>query len=137
VLFVDVRKDVAEYQPKVIGKLTLRTLLALLGGALASLGLSLYLYFVLGLYIEDYLYGAILISAAFLALGVLRPFHLPLERFIPLYIQHKATESRLLWKKDLSTYLPHRNKKRVHKRPIRAQEAYIPSKESTYGQRAL
>ncbi len=48
-LSVAVHKDVGEYQPKVIGKMTARTLVSIAGALGCSLLAGLYIYFVLRL----------------------------------------------------------------------------------------
>ena len=44
-----VHKDIAEYQPKVVGKMTGRTLISIVGALGVSVLTGVYLYFVLGL----------------------------------------------------------------------------------------
>lgn len=95
-LSVAVHKDVAEYQPKVISKLTLRTLVCIVGGSGSALLASLYLYFVWGLLIEDFMYVAMIVALPFWAAGFIRPAAMKLEEFIPLYLEHKLTRNVLL-----------------------------------------
>mgnify|MGYP000140451911 CR=1 FL=1 len=48
-LSVTVHKDIAEYQPKIVGKMTMRTLVSITGALSVSVLAGLYIYFVLGL----------------------------------------------------------------------------------------
>ena len=48
-LSVAVHKDIAEYQPKIVGKMTMRTLVSITGALSVSVLAGLYIYFVLGL----------------------------------------------------------------------------------------
>ena len=48
-LQIPIQKDIGEYQPKIIGKMTSRTLISIVGALGASVACGLYLYFVLGL----------------------------------------------------------------------------------------
>lgn len=54
-LSVTVHKDIAEYQPKVVGKMTGRTLISIVGALGVSVLTGVYLYFVLGLNPGDYM----------------------------------------------------------------------------------
>ena len=52
-LSVAVHKDIAEYQPKVVGKMTGRTLASIAGALGCSVLTGLYIYFVLGWNVGD------------------------------------------------------------------------------------
>ena len=52
-LSVAVHKDIAEYQPKIVGKMTMRTLVSITGALSVSVLTGLYIYFVLGLNVSD------------------------------------------------------------------------------------
>ena len=52
-LSVAVHKDIAEYQPKIVGKMTMRTLVSITGALSVSVLAGLYIYFVLGLNVSD------------------------------------------------------------------------------------
>lgn len=55
-LSVAVHKDIAEYQPKIVGKMTMRTLVSITGALSVSVLAGLYIYFVLGLNVSDCTY---------------------------------------------------------------------------------
>ena len=55
-LSVAVHKDIAEYQPKIVGKMTMRTLISITGALSVSVLAGLYIYFVLGLNVSDCTY---------------------------------------------------------------------------------
>ena len=61
-LSVAVHKDLGEYQPKIIGKMTARTLLCITGALGLSVLTGCYMYFVLGMNVTD---NMIIIYAAF------------------------------------------------------------------------
>ena len=50
---VAVLKDIAEDQPKIVGKMTMRTLVSITGALSVSVLAGLYIYFVLGLNVSD------------------------------------------------------------------------------------
>ena len=79
-LSVAVHKDIAEYQPKIIGKLTLRTLLCIVCAVGISLIVGLYLYFVLGFDPTDFEVLILAISMPFWAMGFWRDIRQVLDR---------------------------------------------------------
>jgi len=96
-LSVAVHKDVAEYQPKIIGKLTARTLICV-GGALAfSVIGGCYIYFVLGLSVTDNIGIVYAVSLPFWLCGFYRPKGMKFEEFLPLWIRHKLSDNRLFY----------------------------------------
>lgn len=54
-LSVPVHKDIGEYEPKIIGKMTARTLICVLGALGLSVIAGLYMYFVIGVNPGDYM----------------------------------------------------------------------------------
>ncbi len=98
-LSVAVQKDIAEYQPKVIGKLTMRTLLSIVGALGLSVLAALYIYFVLGLPVGDYMMVIYAISLPCWCCGFVRPKGLPFEKFVPLWLHAELGDDRI-------TYVP-------------------------------
>lgn len=96
-LSVAVHKDVAEYQPKIIGKLTARTLVSIVGAIGASLIVGLYCHFILGIPAGDAMYVIYAVSLPFWCIGFMRPKGMPFEQFVPLWIQHRFTNNRILY----------------------------------------
>lgn len=96
-LSVAVHKDVAEYQPKIIGKMTSRTLISICGAVGMSLLAGLYMHFVLGLNVTDNVFVIYAISLPFWCVGFWRPKGLPFEKFAPLYLQHLFADNRLFY----------------------------------------
>ena len=64
-LSVAVHKDIAEYQPKIVGKMTMRTLVSITGALSVSVLAGLYIYFVLGLHVSDCTYFIYAVSLPF------------------------------------------------------------------------
>ena len=69
-LSVAVHKDIAEYQPKIVGKMTMRTLVSITGALSVSVLAGLYIYFVLGLNVSDCTYFIYAVSLPFLVRGL-------------------------------------------------------------------
>lgn len=100
-LSVAVQKDIAEYQPKVVGKLTMRTLLSIAGALGFSVLAGLYIYFVLGLNVGDYMIVIYAVSLPFWCCGFVRPKGLPFEQFAPLWFKAKFTDDRIYYKPSM------------------------------------
>lgn len=94
-LSVAVHKDIAEYQPKIIGKLTLRTLLCIVCAVGISLIVGLYLYFVLGFDPTDFEVLILAISMPFWAMGFWRPRGMKAETFAEYWIEYNFTKKNI------------------------------------------
>lgn len=94
-LSVAVHKDLGEYQPKIIGKLTARTLVSIAGALLLSVLTGCYLFFVLGLDVGDNMVVIYAVSLPFWLCGFFKPKGMPFEKFFPLWLLYKLTENRL------------------------------------------
>ena len=64
-LSVPVHKDIGEYEPKIIGKMTWRTLTCVTGALGLSVLTGLYMYFVLGVSPGDYMMVIYAVSLPF------------------------------------------------------------------------
>lgn len=89
-LRIPVQKDIGEYEEKIVGGLTLRTMCCIALGFAAAAGLAALAYFVLGLDIEQVVYPMFIIALPFMAVGFWKPFGLRLEEFAPLFARHMA-----------------------------------------------
>lgn len=96
-LSVAIHKDVSEYKPKVVGKLTTRTLVSILGALGASVIAGLYMNFVLGLNVDDYMFVIYAVSIPFWCIGFMRPEGMPFEQFFPLWLNHKFSTNRIFY----------------------------------------
>lgn len=96
-LSVAVHKDIAEYQPKVVGKLTTRTLIAISGALGASALSGLYMYFVLGLNPGEHMMVIYAISLPFWLCGFIRPKGMPFEQYAPLWLKANFSNDRLFY----------------------------------------
>lgn len=101
-LSVAVHKDLGEYQPKIIGKLTGRTLISIAGALGVSVLTGCYLYFVLGLNVGDYMMVIYAVSLPFWLCGFFRPRGMPFERFFPLWLTHKFSDGRLHYQPSMA-----------------------------------
>jgi hypothetical protein len=100
-LSVAVHKDVAEYQPKIIGKLTARTLISISCALGLSLLTGLYIHFVLGLDVSDFMIVIYAVSLPFWCAGFWQPKGMPFEKFIVLWVQHHFSDNHLLYRPSM------------------------------------
>lgn len=96
-LSVAVHKDVAEYEPKIIGKLTGRTLICIAGALGISVLAGLYMQFVLGINVSENIMVVYAISLPFWACGFIRPKGLKFEEFAVLWLNHQLTDNRIFY----------------------------------------
>ena len=86
-LSVRVQKDIGEYTEKIVGKLSARTLACLAGGLASAVGAAALCQFALGIEVRD----------AALA-GFWRPHHMKFEKFVPLWLDFKLEDQRILYR---------------------------------------
>ncbi|OLR56207.1 hypothetical protein BHK98_09105 [Hornefia porci] len=96
-LSVAVHKDIAEYQPKVVGKLTTRTLVSVVGALGCSVLSALYMYFVLGINPGDNMILIYAVSLPFWCCGFVRPKGMPFEKFVPLWLRAQFENDRIFY----------------------------------------
>jgi hypothetical protein len=146
VLSVAVHKDVAEYQPKIIGKLTGRTLASIAAALGAGLAVGGYMYFVLGISSDVTQYFVFAVTLPFWCMGFMRPKGMAFEKFVPLWIQHNFTDNRLFYtssiyrvigqdadEKEISEH-EHISKSWEKLRKTNGIEAWAPSRSCDSGQ---
>ncbi len=94
-LSVAVHKDVAEYKPKIIGKLTLRTLLSIAGAVGSAVLAGIYLHFVLGINVASNSFLIYIVSTPFWLIGFWSPKGMKFEEFLAAWLRHKLSNNRL------------------------------------------
>lgn len=97
-LSVAVHKDVGEYQPKIIGKMTARTLGCIAAALAVSLVSGLYLYYVLGFGVEQFQPVVMVLSLPFWAMGFWRPKGLKAEVYAKYWIEYNFTRKQVFYK---------------------------------------
>lgn len=139
-LSVAVHKDIAEYQPKLIGKMTSRTLLAVAGALGCSVLTGLYIYFVLGLDVGDCMVLIYAVSLAFWCCGFWKPGGMPFEKYAPLWLKSQLTDDHIFYTPSIvlcglvkrAEEESKERKGRIYAKPYRKQierkgiEAYSP-----------
>lgn len=87
-LSVAIHKDIAEYQPKVIGKLTGRTLISITVALGLSIAVAVYMNLVLKIDPTDHLEFIYAVSLPCWCCGFWKPHGLPFEQFALLWLYY-------------------------------------------------
>ena len=97
-LTVTIHKDVTEYKPKVIGGLSMRTLVCL-GAAIGfAVAFGLLCTLVLKIDVDSVMYIVWIAAAPPALLGFYQPHGLPFEKFAALWAAHNARPQLLLYR---------------------------------------
>ena len=96
-LSVPVHKDVTEYQPKVIGGLTARTIICIGAAVGCALAFGMLCTFVVHVDINDVIYLVWLAAAPAALLGFYTPHGMNFEKFAPLWLAHNFNEQCLVY----------------------------------------
>lgn len=97
-LQIPIQKDIGEYDEKIVGKLTLRTLCCLALGFSAAVAVAAVLR--LGLKVDVSAMTLPIMAAAlpFWLAGFCKPYGLPFERFVPLLASHALNNQSLVYR---------------------------------------
>ena len=87
-LSLPVQKDLNQYQPKIIGKLTKRTLISIACAIAAALLMGIYINFVIRVSIDDFGWLIILVAVPIWVLGFAKPAQMVAEKWFPLWVKH-------------------------------------------------
>ena len=90
-LSVRVQKDIGEYTEKIVGKLSARTLACLAGGLASAVGTAAICQFALGIEVRN-------AALPFWLAGFWRPHHMKFEKFVPLWLDFKLEDQRILYR---------------------------------------
>ncbi|MBQ3339089.1 MAG: PrgI family protein [Atopobiaceae bacterium] len=96
-LHVSVHKDIGEYTEKVVGKLSLRTLVCVTGGLLTSIAVAAFFYLVLQIEVSYVTLPVMAASMPFWLAGFWRPRGMKAEEFLPLWWAHISSDDRLVY----------------------------------------
>ena len=92
-----VHKDIGEYEEKVVGKLSARTLACTAGGLASSVAAAALLNLALGAPVDAATLPVMAASMPFWLLGFWRPRGMRPERFVPLALRHLTADGTLVY----------------------------------------
>ena len=87
-LQIPIQKDIGEYEEKIVGKMSLRTLMCVIGGFGSAIAVACFLYLVLGIEVSNATLPVMAAALPFWLAGFWRPCSMKLEEFIPLFVAH-------------------------------------------------
>lgn len=103
-LTLPIQKDLADYEPKVIGKLTKRTLVCSACAIGASLLMAFYLNSVICVGIDEWGWLVVIAALPFWGIGFWKPDGMRAEEWLPLWAKHALGKDVLIyqsaWKRD-------------------------------------
>ena len=86
-LRIPVQKDIGEYEEKIVGKMSLRTLACVSLGFGSAVGAAAFVHLGLRADVADAAFPIMLCSMPFWLAGFWRPFGMRAEELLPLYLQ--------------------------------------------------
>lgn len=89
-LQIPIQKDIGEYQEKIVGKMSFRTLVCVAGGFASAIAVACFVYLVLGIPVANATLPVMAAAIPFWLAGFWRPYRMRLEEFLPLFLDHKT-----------------------------------------------
>lgn len=133
-LQIPIQKDIGEYEEKIVGKLSFRTLVCVAGGFGSAILVAAICHFWIGIEVADAAFPVMCASIPFWLAGFWRPFGMRAEKFAPLLFSHHMKDQRLLYENLAPKHLtliergaPSRRAKRMSRR--KGAEANEPTRE--------
>lgn len=135
-LRIAVQKDIGEYEEKIVGKMSLRTLACVGAGFASAAATAAVIFFGFGADVSSAAPVVMLSSMPFWLAGFWRPFGMRAEEFAPLMWQHATKNQKLAYEPCLAADVarlgerPPAMKRAAKKKATRkGAELYEPSKE--------
>ena len=133
-LQIPIQKDIGEYEEKIVGKLSFRTLVCVAGGFGSAILVAAICHFWIGIEVADAAFHVMCASIPFWLAGFWRPFGMRAEKFAPLLFSHHMKDQRLLYESLAPKHLtliergaPSRRAKRMSRR--KGAKANEPTRE--------
>lgn len=139
-LQIPIQKDIGEYEEKIVGKLTLRTLCCLALGFSPAMAVAAFLNLGLKADVSAMTFPIMACALPFWLAGFCKPYGMPFEKFVPLLATHALNSQALVYRScaaiekiSRSTKTKARKKTRREKRAFRKKgsENYEPTKQAT------
>lgn len=96
-LQIPVQKDIGEYQEKIVGKMSLRTLVCVVGGFASAIVVAAIAYFGFGIEVGNAALPVMAAALPFWLAGFWRPFGMKMEEFLPLFLEHHLHDQKMLY----------------------------------------
>ncbi len=97
-LQIPIQKDIGEYQEKIVGKMSFRTLVCVSGGFASAIGAACVVYFGFGIPVANATLPVMAAALPFWLAGFWRPFDMKLEEFLPLFADHHLNTQHMQYR---------------------------------------
>lgn len=94
-LQIPIQKDIGEYQEKIVGKMSLRTLVCVTAGFASAIAVACIVYFAFRIEVGNATLPVMAAALPFWLAGFWRPYGMKLEEFLPLLLDHHFGSKRL------------------------------------------
>lgn len=94
---IPIQKDIGEYQEKIVGKMSLRTLVCVAGGFACAIAVACIVYFAFRIDVGNATLPVMAAALPFWLAGFWRPYGMKLEEFAPLLIDHHLGPKRVCY----------------------------------------
>ena len=134
-LQIPIQKDIGEYQEKIVGKMSFRTLVCVAGSFASAIAAACTVYFGFGVPVANATLPVMAAALPFWLAGFWRPFGMKLEEFLPLFASHRFSTQHMEYRPSSAIAWPEPEKKtqkqtRRQRRAFKKKggELYEPSK---------
>lgn len=97
-LSVAVQKDISEYKPKILGKMSSRMLVCTIFGVGITVGFALWIWFILGMNPSNFGILLMLPSVPFWLMAFFKKSGLRFEKWLPKYLSNKFFDNYLVYR---------------------------------------
>lgn len=97
-LQIPIQKDIGEYQEKIVGKMSFRTLVCVAGGFASAIAAACIVYFGFGVPVANATLPVMAAALPFWLAGFWRPFDMKLEEFLPLFADHRLNVQHMQYR---------------------------------------
>lgn len=111
-LQIPIQKDIGEYQEKIVGKMSFRTLVCVVGGFGSAIAAACTVYLVFGIPVSNATLPVMAAALPFWLAGFWRPYGMKLENFLPLFADHHLNIQHMQYRPCAAIEWPVREKKR-------------------------
>lgn len=101
-LQIPIQKDIGEYEEKIVGKMSFRTLICVSGGFASAVVAACIVYFAFGIEVGNATLPVMAAALPFWLAGFWRPCGMKLEEFLPLFLHHAFKEKPMLYETQIT-----------------------------------
>ncbi|MCD8315837.1 MAG: PrgI family protein [Eggerthellaceae bacterium] len=119
-LQIPIQKDIGAYQEKIVGKMSLRTLVCVACGFGSAIVVACIVFFGFGIPVGNATFPVMAVSVPFWLAGFWRPMDLKLEEFAVLFFRHSFTDQLLIYRSTPSLSCPDEPRRQMTRKEKKA-----------------